>query len=144
MQSHGGGGAPLERQPDAGGIFAHVTRPLIFRVNRFSQFKCEAIAMTRSRVSVATLMTLATIGTASAQPIDLLALPVAIPLPNHAPPTQPTVTSALLPGHWQLQGSQYVWVPPDTTPRPVTYWRFVEGQYVWRGGEWVWVPAHYE
>ena len=100
--------------------------------------------MIRSRVSGATLMTLATIGTASAQPIDLLAPPVAILLQNDAPPMQPTVTYALLPGHWQLQGSQYVWVPPETTPRPVTYWRFVEGQYVWRGGEWVWVPAHYE
>ena len=100
--------------------------------------------MIRSRVSVATLMTLATFGTASAQPIDLLAPPVAISLPKDAPPIQPTVTYALLPGHWQLQGSQYLWVPPETIPRPVSHWRFVEGLYVWRGGEWIWVAAHYE
>jgi hypothetical protein len=100
--------------------------------------------MIRRGVYVATLMTLGTIGTASAQPIDLLALPMAIPLSNDASPMQPTVTYALLPGHWQLQGSQYVWVPPETIPRPVTYWRFVEGRHVWRGGEWVWVPAHSE
>ena len=59
-------------------------------------------------------------------------------------PAQPLVTYALLPGHWQLQGAQYVWVPPETVPRPVAYWRYVEGRYVWRGGEWIWVPAHYE
>ena len=53
-------------------------------------------------------------------------------------------TYALLPGHWQLQGSQYLWVPPEMIPRPVTHWRFVEGLYVWRGSEWIWVPAHYE
>ena len=29
----------------------------------------------------------------------------------------PMVTSALLPGHWQLEGAQYVWVPPDNQPR---------------------------
>ena len=100
--------------------------------------------MIRSRVSVATLMTLATIGTASAEPIDLLAPPVVPSRPNSTAPAQPTITYALLPGYWQLQGSQYIWVPPETIPRPVTHWRFVEGLYVWRGGEWIWVPAHYE
>ena len=59
-------------------------------------------------------------------------------------PAQPIVTYALLPGHWQLQGAQYVWVPPETVPRPVAYWRYVQGRYFWRDGEWVWVPAHYE
>lgn len=64
--------------------------------------------------------------------------------PTQPAPDQPIVTYALLPGHWQLQGTQYVWVPPETVPRPVAYWRFVPGRYVWRGGNWVWVPAHYE
>ena len=63
---------------------------------------------------------------------------------RQAAPAQPIFTYALLPGHWQLQGAQYVWVPPETVPRPVAYWRFAEGRYVWRGGEWVWVPSHYE
>jgi hypothetical protein len=53
-------------------------------------------------------------------------------------------TYALLPGHWQLYGAHYVWVPPDKAPRPVVYWRFVPAEYVWRHGAWVWVPAHYE
>lgn len=100
--------------------------------------------MIRSRVSVATLMALATIGTTSAQPIDLLAPPVVPSPPNNTAPAQPTITYGLLPGHWQLQGSQYIWVPPETIPCPVTHWRFVEGLYIWRGGEWIWVPAHYE
>jgi hypothetical protein len=64
--------------------------------------------------------------------------------PTQLAPDQPSVTYALLPGHWQLQGAQYVWVPPETVPRPVAYWRFVQGRYVWRGGNWGWVPAHYE
>jgi hypothetical protein len=59
-------------------------------------------------------------------------------------PAQPIVTYALLPGHWQLQGAQYVWMPPETVPRPVAYWQFVQGRYVWGDGAWVWVPAHYE
>jgi hypothetical protein len=64
--------------------------------------------------------------------------------PTQPAPDQPSVTYALLPGHWQLQGAQYVWVPPEIDPRPVAYWRFVQGRYVWRGGEWVWAPANYE
>ena len=64
--------------------------------------------------------------------------------PTQPAPDQPSVTYALLPGHWQLQGAQYVWLPPETVPRPVAYWRFVQGRYVWRGGNWVWAPAHYE
>jgi hypothetical protein len=78
-----------------------------------------------------------------------LAVRVATPSPPpEAPPqprpAQPIVTYALLPGHWQLQGAQYVWVPHETVPRPVAHWRFVQGRYVWGGGEWIWVPAHYE
>jgi hypothetical protein len=80
-------------------------------------------------------VTLAAGGTAAAAPPAASAQLV---------PAQPAVTYALLPGHWQLRGAQYVWVSPETVPRPVAYWRFVEGRYVWRGGEWVWVPAHYE
>ena len=64
--------------------------------------------------------------------------------PPQSGPAQPIVTYALQAGHWQLQGAQYVWMPPETVPRPVAYWRFVQGRYVWGGGEWIWVPAHYE
>ena len=64
--------------------------------------------------------------------------------PTQPVPDQPIVTYALLPGHWQLQGAQYVWVPPESVPRPVAYWRFVQGRYVWRGGNWIWLPAYYE
>lgn len=84
-----------------------------------------------------------------AQPIDLLAPPTATAPPSPvtpAPPAAgpPVVTYALLPGHWQLQGAQYVWVPADTVPRPVVSGRLVQGHYVWRAGEWIWVPAHFE
>jgi hypothetical protein len=84
---------------------------------------------------------------ASAQPIDLLAPPsvTAPPSPLSVTPAQPAasppvVTYALLPGHWQLQGAQYVWVLPETVPRPVMYERLVQGHYVWRAGEWSGCP----
>jgi len=74
------------------------------------------------------------------------AAPPSPPPPPVAPlppaPLQPMVTYALLPGNWQLPRARYVWVPPETVPRPVEHRPFIPGRYVWRGGEWVWVPAH--
>lgn len=59
-----------------------------------------------------------------------------------APPPGPTITYALLPGHWTLRGARYVWVPPETVPRRVDAAPFVPGRYVWDDGAWVWAPAH--
>jgi hypothetical protein len=59
------------------------------------------------------------------------------------PPGPPSVTYALLPGHWQLHGTSHVWVPPETNLRRVEDRPFIEGRYVWRDGEWHWVPPHY-
>jgi len=69
-------------------------------------------------------------------------LPVA---PTPPSVVQPMVTSALLPGHWQLEGARYVWVPPDKEPRPVVYRPLIEGRYVydWGAGSWVWNPLHF-
>ena len=73
-------------------------------------------------------------------PVPVASAPAATPVP--APPV-PTVTYALLPGHWQLDGARYVWVPSDTSLRRVGDRPFVQGHYVWRGGEWTWVPSHF-
>ena len=62
------------------------------------------------------------------------------PLP--APPISAT-TRTLLPGHWALHGSNYVWVPPETRSREVQIAALVQGGYVWRNGAYAWVPAHY-
>jgi len=59
------------------------------------------------------------------------------------PPDQRPVTYALLPGHWQLEGARYVWVPPETTLCRVDARPIVEGHYVWLDSDWRWVPAHY-
>lgn len=68
--------------------------------------------------------------------------PVALPSsPKPLPPS--TVTYALLPGHWQLKGARFVWVPPETTPRLVATRRLVPNESVWEGGRWVFVPSHY-
>jgi hypothetical protein len=73
------------------------------------------------------------------------AAPVAGSAINPAPtmPAVPMITKALLPGHWQLTGSQYHWVPPDTSYRTVETESFIPGHYEYRGGAWVWVAGHY-
>jgi len=77
-----------------------------------------------------------------APPLAVTPSPVAdVTLP---PPGPPSVTYALLPGHWQLEGARYVWVPPETALRRVEARPLVEGRYVWRDGEWHWVPPHYK
>ena len=114
----------------------------------YSQHAVLAIGMARRALAAHDLQS-------ASRAIDdaLAAVPLAAQVTTPSPPPvapaqpapdQPIVTYTLLPGHWQLQGAQYVWVPPETVARPVAYWLFVQGRYVWRGGEWVWVPAHYE
>ncbi len=73
------------------------------------------------------------------------AAPVAESAINPTPtmPALPMITKALLPGHWQLTGSQYHWVPPDTSYRTVETESFIPGHYEYRGGGWVWVAGHY-
>ena len=61
----------------------------------------------------------------------------------YPPPLGPSVTYALLPGHWQLRGARWIWVPPDTRLRPVQAVSLTPGRYVWLNGAYVWVPAHY-
>ena len=60
-----------------------------------------------------------------APPLPATASPVAdVTLP---PPDPPPVTYALLPGHWQLEGARYVWMPPETALRRVEARPLVEG-----------------
>jgi hypothetical protein len=72
------------------------------------------------------------------------AAPPAVPTAAKVVLPAPIVTYALLPGHWALHGWKYAWVPPETVPRRVEYRPFVQGHYIWRNGEWEWVPGHYE
>jgi len=55
----------------------------------------------------------------------------------------PMITKALLPGHWELTGWQYHWVPPDSSYRSVQASPFIPGHYEYRGGAWIWVAGHY-
>jgi hypothetical protein len=55
----------------------------------------------------------------------------------------PMITKALLPGHWELTGWQYHWVPPDSSYRSVQTSTFIPGHYEYRGGAWIWVAGHY-
>ena len=65
------------------------------------------------------------------------------PNPVAAAPAAPFVTKALLPGHWELTGWKYHWVPPDTTYRTVQTNPFIPGHFEYRGGAWIWVAGHY-
>jgi len=78
------------------------------------------------------------------RPVEVHSVPQP-PAANSAPPTPPPpmITKALLPGHWQLGSWQYHWVPPETQLRTVETRPWVQGHYVWQGGEWTWVPSHY-
>jgi hypothetical protein len=69
------------------------------------------------------------------------AVTAATPVP--AAVASPMVTKALLPGHWQLAGWQYHWVPPDTNYRTAQTSPFIPGHYEYRGGAWIWVAGHY-
>ena len=73
------------------------------------------------------------------------AAPVAGSAINPAPtmPAVPMITKALLPGHWQLTGSQYHWMPPDISYRSVETDPFISSHYEYRGGAWIWVAGHY-
>jgi hypothetical protein len=59
------------------------------------------------------------------------------------PQQEPSVTYALLPGHWHLVGARYVWIPPATVLRRVEDRPIVGGVNVWRDGHWTFVPQHY-
>lgn len=104
--------------------------------------------LARAAIAAATI-TACTAPIARAQPLDLRpgAAQSAYPQPSAAAPyaaaTGPVVTRALLPGHWALHGARSVWVPPDTTLRPVPAMALVPSQYVWRKGTYVWIPSHY-
>ncbi len=75
-------------------------------------------------------------------PASIPGQPAAIPSP--ATPPQAMKTEAMLPGRWKLHGWQNRWVPADRKYRPVETRRFVEGRYVWDGGQWRWVAGHFE
>ena len=65
---------------------------------------------------------------------------VATPAPT---PATPMVTRALLPGHWQLTGWKYQWVPPDMNYRTVQSNPYIPGHFEYRDGAWIWVAGHY-
>jgi hypothetical protein len=72
-----------------------------------------------------------------------LLTPANTALADQPPPPFSVTTRALLPGHWALNGSDYVWVPPETRLRAVQAAPLVQGSYVWRNGSYVWEPMHY-
>ena len=76
---------------------------------------------------------------APAQPLSRLVVPTPAPVYVAA---DPVIMQALLPGHWELRGARYEWVPPETILRPVETASLVTGHYVWRDGAYVWVPQH--
>ena len=81
------------------------------------------------------------VSVAQMTPAPASAVSATLPAPDAA--AEPMVTKALLPGHWELVGWQYHWIPPDTTYRTVETNPFIPGHYEYRGGAWHWVGGHY-
>jgi len=77
------------------------------------------------------------------QPAPSLPPPSALTPAPAAASAPPSVTYARVPGHWQLDGARYVWIPPDRFLRRVVNLATVPPQYVCRDGRWVFVPQHY-
>jgi hypothetical protein len=105
-------------------------------------------ARDRTGALVATGRALAAVQDATSKGYGATMVPAVPPPPTpslvpQAPPPVPMITQALLPGHWQLSGWQYHWVPPETRFRPVDTRPFVPAHYVWRDGAWVWDAGHY-
>ncbi len=83
----------------------------------------------------------APVSVAQVAPTPASAVSATMPAPAAA--AEPMVTKALLPGHWELVGWQYHWIPPDTTYRTVETNPFIPGHYEYRGGAWIWVGGHH-
>jgi hypothetical protein len=47
------------------------------------------------------------------------------------------------PGYWYWDGRRYIWHRGMYVPRRHSWHRWVDGQWVRRGGAWVWVPGHW-
>jgi hypothetical protein len=83
-------------------------------------------------------------GSLTAEPLPELAVtPASTALGGQSTPPPSITTRALLPGHWALYGSNYVWVPPEIRLHKVQTATLLQGSYVWRNGAYVWVPTHY-
>jgi hypothetical protein len=122
-----------------------MTYRLIFTVAGLTALAATASGLAAAKLIdlLAPVVTVRPNDTASSVICSPMSPAAPVPSPTPFAPAQAMFTSALVPGHWQLEGARYVWVPPDTVPRPVEYRLFIQGRYVWRGGEWVWVPAHW-
>ncbi len=62
------------------------------------------------------------------------------------PPPPPPPHYVWQPGHWRWDAyhNQYVWFPGRYVMRGPGYGRFVPGHWANRGGQWVWIPQHWQ
>jgi hypothetical protein len=117
-----------------GGLSALIIAPAWAQPSSLAPANRPAGAIGRSGVDSITAQPLPEPSMASANP----------ELRGQSAPPISVITRALLPGHWALHGSNYVWVPPETRLRDVQTASLAQGGYVWRNGSYVWVPAHYK
>lgn len=78
--------------------------------------------------------------------VEPLRVPQPPPFPMQAPipaATQPSILYRLDPGHWQLRGSDSVWVEPQSIPQPVSTEGIIPAREVWNGERWIFVPEHF-
>jgi len=94
-------------------------------------------------VAYLALFCLAGIGAAQAQspPYE------PIPAPRYEPiPPAPGSRFVWQPGHWQWNGTQYIWIAGHYTKSNPQRLLWVEGHWVWSAREqrWNWRPPHWQ
>jgi len=67
------------------------------------------------------------------------------PLQAEAMPKPPVTTTPLIwqPGHWNWDGSAYVWAPGEFVPSEGHSNQWMPGYWALVSGSWVWQPAHW-
>ncbi len=70
--------------------------------------------------------------------------PVPPPRPETIPPPPVTGTALLwMPGHWDWNGTGYIWQPGQYVPRDGHTNMFQPGFWQHTAAGWAWVPAHW-
>ncbi len=60
-------------------------------------------------------------------------------------PPPPGPRAAWVPGHWNWNGTRYVWIRGHYVRRGPHWGRWAPGHWIWapRVGRWVWRPGHW-
>jgi hypothetical protein len=85
-------------------------------------------------------------GCATEPPTAAMTSPPPVPLPREEPMPKPPVTATPLiyqPGHWDWNGTGYVWQPGEYVPREGHGNLYMPGYWAQSAAGWQWQPPHW-